>query len=79
VGRFGKLWRNEMRETLGWALAPEVQYTGDYQQGWNPMSNGVGGWSYFAQDIYLRLSGNGVLRLVWSSRFTGQTWETIVP
>ncbi len=78
VGSLGKLWRNELRDSLGWALAPEVRYTGALQEGWTPQPGGVGGsWSGFTRDIYLRLSGSGVARMVWSSRFSGQTWELL--
>jgi hypothetical protein len=78
VGSFGELWRDELREQFGWALAPEQTYSGGYQYGWAPQpgfETGAPGW--YAQDLYLRLSSGGVARLVWGSRFTGQTWELL--
>jgi hypothetical protein len=78
VGSLGKVWRDEWRDTLGWALAPEQRYTGAYQEGWAPQpgaESGAPGW--YTRDLYLRLADNEVVRFVWSSRFTGQTWELL--
>jgi hypothetical protein len=39
VRGFGKLWREELRSALGWALAPERSYTAQYQEAdvpWSP-------------------------------------------
>jgi hypothetical protein len=78
VGSFGELWRDELRDQLGWAIAPEQRYTGSFQPGWSPQPGfeiGTPGW--YAQDLYFRLSDGAIVRLVWSSRFTGQTWERL--
>jgi hypothetical protein len=78
VGSFGKLWRDELRDQFGWALAPEQRYAGSYQNGWSPQpgsETGAPGW--YATDLYLRLADGGVVRLVWGSRFTGPAWELL--
>lgn len=78
VGSFGELWRDELRDQFGWALAPEQAYSGGFQYGWAPQpGHEVGAPGWYAQDLYLRLSNGDVARLVWGSRFTGQTWELL--
>jgi hypothetical protein len=78
VRGFGKLWREELRDMLGWAVAPEQHYTGAFQEGWSPQpgfETGLPGW--YARDLYVRLAHNDIVRFVWSSRFNGQTWELL--
>lgn len=57
VRGFGKVWRNnpQVREALGWALAPEQAFEGAYQLIWVPY--------YFSRSAYMRAADGRILLL----------------
>jgi hypothetical protein len=68
VRGFGKVWRTEaeVRERLGWALAPEQGFEGVYQAGWDP-------W-YPRGNQYLRTADGRVLMIGLMG-----SWEILQP